>query len=509
MANKPLLTGEITFIQNHLSALLAGEYMVRVDQHVQNTDADAAPAQQFNENYYNEKRFAVTAPRFSLQPTAFYNIFPPANNQGEYDNVLPHVVFNSKSLPWIRTPDGTDDGKPWLALLLFEESEILASQAATRPIELPATTQVGDLQKADFLPAKDATQKRASTLPADTISYPALDASKPHMPVGQDGLDYGENWWDSCRAIDIPLDLWQAIAPAYSSEVGPDQKGDLQLLAHARSVKSNVTKSAQGGNGQNDFSVVVCNRMPTPNSRCVAHLVSVENLQEATLGTAFLPTVDAQGNYQPGTFPNGIKYLRLVSLKSWSFTSVDPKETFTQFLENLDVGAFQIPMQEGSHPALQVAGPLAMGYTAVNHLTRQGDKTVSWYRGPFLPIAAPKIFEPLPDPTTNPVSEPLRSADEALRYDPSTGMMDVTYSAAWQLGLLLGIQNKSFSVALTNWKRVNTHKTVLSLEASILREKLGDALALEEGSLTDTQTLQAAAAALLAGPLKPHLHPED
>jgi len=506
MANNPLLTGQITFIENHLVALLAGEYMVRVDQHVQNTDPNAKSGQQFNDNYFNEKRFAVTGARFSLPATAISNIFPPANNQGEYDNVLPHVVLTAKSLPWSRTPDGTDNGKPWLALLLFEQSEIDAAIAAQRPLEVGGQTMVGDLQAAAFSRAAGANPT-ASTLPPDTVSYPGLDASKPATPVGTNGLDYGENWYDRIRLLDVPTELFSAIAPAITNAAAPDGKGDLELLAHARNVKTSATKTQAGGAGKEDFSVVVCNRLPAPNTQCVAHLVSLENLADKTLQTSFLPTVDAQGNYTPGTFPTGTKYLRLASLYSWRFISIDPKETFTQYLENLDVGPFQLPTPTGVGINEDVAGPLALGYTALNHHTRQGDSTVSWYRGPFVPIAAPKVFEPLPDPTSTPVGKPLMSADQAVRYNPDTGMLDVSYAAAWKIGQLLGLQNQSYATALYNWKRSNTQQTILSLERQVLQHKFGEALGLDGSGDHDTQVLHAAAATLLAGPLKPHLHP--
>lgn len=502
MATTSLLTGSITFNENHLSALLAGEYSIEVQQHVENTNKSAAADKQFNEKYVNKHRFAVTAPRFSVPPAAIYNVFPPKDNRGEYDNVLPHVVLSSPALPWLRTPDGGNDSKPWLAVLLFEQAELDAARAAGRPVELEGTQRVGDFQPAPFKRAADAAAPSESSLPADTVSYPGLDAEKPDNPVGDNGLDYGEHWYDACRAIDVPIDLFNAIAPASSSEVGPEGKGDLELLAHSRTVATSAVKTEQGGAGTNEFSVIVCNRMPIANTRCTAHLVSLENLGNSETNTNFLPTVDAEGNYQPGRFPAGKEYVRLASLHRWSFTSVDPKETFTQYLEHLDVGPLRIPA-DGSNP--DVAVPLALGYTALDHRTRQGDKTVSWYRGPFVPIAEPALFEPVPDPEGSTITAPLLSADQALRYNPDTGMLDVSYAAAWKLGQLLGVQNKAFSQALYNWKRVNTQKTVLSLERRILREKTGTALqGLGEGN-HDTASLHAAAAALLAGPLKAHL----
>ncbi|NTW07509.1 MAG: hypothetical protein HGA29_06665, partial [Syntrophaceae bacterium] len=76
-----------------------------------------------------------------------------------------------------------------------------------------------------------------------------------------------------------------------------------------------------------------------------------------------------------------------------------------------------------------------------------------------------------------------------LHYDPDTGLFDVTYAAAWQIGRLLALQNHSFALALNRARKMirqeaerqmrqkevdllrNTHKLpskYLSLEESLM-----------------------------------------
>jgi hypothetical protein len=86
----------------------------------------------------------------------------------------------------------------------------------------------------------------------------------------------------------------------------------------------------------------------------------------------------------------------------------------------------------------------ARGFTALNHVMRQGETTVSWYRGPLVPLNHDKPKKQ---------QEPVSCADELLRYDPDTGLFDVTYAAAWQLGRLLALQNQSFALALDRARR--------------------------------------------------------
>ncbi len=454
----PLMSGKITFVADRIPAMQAGEYQITVTQHLTSTSAS------FDETYQNKKTFAVRGERFSLDPADVDNVFPPKNSQGEYDNVLPHIVLKKKCLPWTRSPDGTDAGKSWLALLVFHQDD---------PLPKLQDVMVGDLQSERFK-LKDGTYQK-SNLPADTVSYPDLDASES---VGRNGLNCGEQWFDPCQVVDVPVSLFNAIAPALSSD--PDKQGDLHLLAHAREVELDGETSAD------ECSVVVANRLPAPNahnahnapSPCTVHLVSVANLanwgkQKGEELKGYLPSVE-NGSYKGGDFPAGTENIRLVSLKRWSFTSVDPEKTFQQLLKNLNTASFAIPNQStpSTDAEKTVAKAFEMGYTAINHHTRQADNTVSWYRGPFLPFAAPSVFEPLPDPATGQEQEPLTTADQALRYNPDTGMMDVTYAAAWQIGRLLALRNKPFSIALYNWKRASAEKTVLAAEQQILAEKL-------------------------------------
>ena len=77
-------------------------------------------------------------------------------------------------------------------------------------------------------------------------------------------------------------------------------------------------------------------------------------------------------------------------------------------------------------------------------MTRLGNRTVSWYHGPFVPGSLS---------SSPPISFPIEAADKVLHYNSSIGMLDVSYAAAWELGRLLTLQNKPVAAALYNWKR--------------------------------------------------------
>ena len=83
-----------------------------------------------------------------------------------------------------------------------------------------------------------------------------------------------------------------------------------------------------------------------------------------------------------------------------------------------------------------------MGFAPVNHSLRNGDTTISWYRGPLVPMCVRESM----------TYTDISCADAALRYDPTTGMFDASYAAAWQLGRLLALQDQAFAQALFRFR---------------------------------------------------------
>ena len=105
---------------------------------------------------------------------------------------------------------------------------------------------------------------------------------------------------------------------------------------------------------------------------------------------------------------------------------------------------------------------LKMGYAAFDHHTRQGARTVSWYRGPLLPYENPRLAR-----------VPFSSADSLVRYDPESGMIDVSFAAAWQLGRLLALGDQAFASLLYDWKEGRRTQAVVDFERRFLGDQLG------------------------------------
>jgi hypothetical protein len=227
-------------------------------------------------------------------------------------------------------------------------------------------------------------------------------------------LEPGQQDADKIAVIDVKKSVLQGIAPAPQ---------DLPFLAHVRQ-----TKDADGKPDAEERAVIIGHRLPRRGALSAVHLVSVEGRYKSD-------GFDYQGAGDEDS-------IRLISLKSWRFACANEIHSFKGLLVNLNrrPGALRLPQNASPEAERR----LAQGYVPLPHWMRQGEQTVSWYHGPLIPVENP--VEPL---------LPARSADELARYDAGVGLFDVSYAAAWELGRLLALQSKQFSVRLYHWKRAH------------------------------------------------------
>ncbi|CCI20644.1 conserved hypothetical protein [Microcystis aeruginosa PCC 9807] len=396
-------TVKVQFIQYRQPPLDSGTYTVEVEQKVKTEGTDKIPEQTFSK----ELTFYVDGHRFApLTPDAIYAVFPPAGNLGEYSNALPHIILKRSTLPWERTIKSTDPDLPWLALLLFQESEKPEPQ---------------------------------------TIKLKELKATSGNIKFPKFEREPGQNDEDVLTVIDVPKNILEKILPS---------EKDLTLLA---SVNQITNENENDKPPSEPLATILGNRLPKKGEVSTVHLVALEERYDKDSG---------KFDYQ-GAGPNDL--IRLVSLASWSFTCVNSKHNFDALLQeiNRDPDTLRLSSQEPpQNPAKQY---LDLGYVPLHHALRQGDKTVSWYHSPLST-----------GQSQDNLTAPVAIADELMRYDPNTGMFDVSYAMAWQLGRMLTLQNQPLAVEIFNWKRSQAqnlhqiHQQVLHLPFQSTTETNGD-----------------------------------
>jgi hypothetical protein len=201
---------------------------------------------------------------------------------------------------------------------------------------------------------------------------------------------------------------------------------DLQYLAHVRqSIDSK-------DNVENEFSVIIGNRLPGEGINTV-FLVSLMDLFSDRSGKL---CKEVEGT------------IRLICLKGWKFRckkEKDPEHNFNLILKRLDAGAkgnysFRLPpIVEG----VTTERYFERGFVPMTRYTQTGTKTICWYHGPLLPL----------DVTIDHSrSLPMASSNDLFELHKETGMYDTSYAAAWELGRLMALKDRHFSLGLKNWK---------------------------------------------------------
>jgi hypothetical protein len=240
--------------------------------------------------------------------------------------------------------------------------------------------------------------------------------------------------------LQLPFNLFQKICA---------KKDELSYLAHTRQVDMSDKENA-GSNPKGWFSAVTCNRLPQRGKHNTVFLVSLEGHYESLVATS-APAVT----------------IRLVVLNKWAFD--DEGVTFEELIGALteNVSPLRIDSLDdinNSAGAISkfIAKALKYGYTPISHNLRNGKMSVSWYRSPLVPvdIPSPQLYK-------------YEDADEALRFDADTGMFDISYAAAWQLGRLMALKSPGFATLINNWKEDFKREKPLNIAKEILEKEPG------------------------------------
>jgi hypothetical protein len=384
---------------------------------------------QFEKIYQRERTIFFGKDRFAFDKRWIKSYYPPENEYGgTYKFCLPHVVLLDAALPWewsAKKSWSKDVEKPvpWLALLVFtldDIDEISADESILNVVSRPVEELV-----------KDRFDERILCYPTIKSLYAHENPPAPATGETNDAEKKPKN----VQTIDVPKSLFNKVAPSF---------GDLPYLAHVRqvTVEARALKSTDRSNQGEYYSVVVANRLPR-STKTVVHLVSLLGMED------YLPGADGANK-----LPEVTQHVRLVTFANWTFGVNDEARDFEALVaETLDVK--DAPAEDPSTLRLPTITPtnataddqtvlqaLKMGYIAMNHKTRMGDQTVSWYRGPFAPY---QVADDL-------VPKTSRSADSLIRYDTTTGLYNVSYAAAWQLGRVMALQKIEVAQALHDWK---------------------------------------------------------
>jgi len=166
--------------------------------------------------------------------------------------------------------------------------------------------------------------------------------------------------------------------------------------------------------------------------------------------------------------------VRMAVLATWSFTTLEQQgETFKDLAQNINTCSLHLPNKPAAtitEAEKLVAAAFHDGYTAMTYKTRQGEQTAAWYRGALTPVKLDKVK-----------LDPFFSSESGMIYDQKTGLFDLSYAVAWQIGRLLALSDSEFAVGLMKWRKeqkvaqnlkVEQHHTLSRMKGLFAHAKL-------------------------------------
>jgi hypothetical protein len=164
--------------------------------------------------------------------------------------------------------------------------------------------------------------------------------------------------------------------------------------------------------------------------------------------------------------------IRLIALARWSFTcegAGDFESTMKALPQRGGVAMLGMNQESALSPdaksstAYQVA--IDSGHVSLPHLTRAGERVTAFYRGPLVPADVKERHD-----------GPYHTADQARGIDPETGMENLGYAAAFEIGRLMSLADSRLAAELVRWRRDGHRRTNAYLKDLRLRDRIGDLL---------------------------------
>ena len=322
----------------------------------------------------------IEGPQTSLLPDMVGGVFPAPGSDQSPDEFLPHVALTRRTLPWERIGPDPAPTTPWLALLLFKESELRSAE------------------QRKLAPAVSVTQLKVEDIPDLATRNRLLNTL--HIPGATE-----------VSTLSVANSLLRSIIPRIA---------ELPLLCHM--------KRETVGGVDVDHAIVVCNRLPDASAPAgqkpqlhTAVLVSIERAPELFI----LPVT--------GT-------TTLLVLHHWTFRPSQGGD-FEQVIKSIAYRPHGGVLRFGNLPVPAGGGepvPLSGGFKGLLHkdgyfLTPvEHDQEVNaTYRSPLHPFTPP--------PRSSGFA--IAAAPNEFENADDTTPLDFSHAAAFELGRLLALND--------------------------------------------------------------------
>jgi len=393
--------------------------------------------------------FNVEGPRFRIDQSLVAAVFPPRNGHGGFNESLPHVAIARRTLPWERTLDPENllwknapqippwnADVPWMALLLFEETECTIKQNVAIADALPRDV-------AQRLAPPQGTQVDTVSANMSLISsiLPSLEELVLLTHVRQVNVEDKElniagsdGWFSVVMSNRVPEEGKKYVACLVSLEERSDVLSTTPPDAAGNPIFDNpILDEPILDRPRARTAISSASRLPVTDLP-VTGAVNSSDLLVSSVGSAVTKFGDVTVVGDLGSIIFNLQ-TTFILLHSWKFECTTAG-TFRELMQGLDVKMFGNPNVQDK-PQLTDTGHLKMKVA-----DRAGETEVAFYRGPLVPFQL----------TRDPLG-PYHSADQCRRGSIETGGEDISYAAAFECGRLLAAADGRLAQELMRWRR--------------------------------------------------------
>ncbi|SPJ79916.1 uncharacterized protein FTOL_08307 [Fusarium torulosum] len=157
----------------------------------------------------------------------------------------------------------------------------------------------------------------------------------------------------------------------------------------------------------------------------------------------------------------GKDYVGLCSLHSWTYTVLPPGQlniydAFVHLAKELNVlrplgRVFEPLVSSSDKVSTRLGTRIKDDYSLVKYRVQTGEKPVALYRGPFTPTRVARHDQP---------NQCSNSGQDFQILDKDVGLMDISYSVAWQIGRTLALGDRAYIAAFSSLRSIIRRKEI-------------------------------------------------
>lgn len=465
----------IHFFDAHQPVLQDGHYRLDVTQSLAITGSTISTPPQAN-----TLDFYVAGPRFAFDPSLVHSVFPPHGGKGDYRACFPSLVLTRSTLPWERSPIISEEtDASWLFLLLLDQSEIEAASAQTPAAAVEHNNAELSHLSQYFSPPLSTDE--LSRLP-EKINYLELDSSLQSLfPSTLEELNYLSYARIKGHEEEHAVILCNRLPVA-----GHNSTAYLVSLENRYSKQGSTSHFNWPNQGKLILPYLYKWDFYSFDEQLYCITEHIADKVEQNVGKAEKP--DLSSLYDQ-LFQNTTAFTQALTSAPVSIdaTNADnktllanikklaklPGSTFHGLLSNLSGGFAPLTLTPTSSTAITSTGTVQLPYNKPAQQTgaTQPAPTHAWYRGPLVAstIDLSKINPSFPFYTQQSANgHSIKNApgrpDDLLIVDRSAQCCDTSYSAAFELGRLMALDDVSFATQFYQWK----HDAATAIRANAL-----------------------------------------